>query len=94
MENHILQYNALCLLNKRVYIKFTFQLENNRVQNINRIMRGNLLVPVSSSLLPNFYDSIFIIHKDNQTLRFPPDIVSLIPSTGVNVLKIGQRLFI
>jgi len=34
----------------------------------NRLIRGELLVPVSSSLLSNLYDSFFIIHKENEIL--------------------------
>lgn len=57
-------------------------------------LRGDLLFPINSSLLPNLYYSFFIIHKDNENLRFFPDIVSLISSTGINILKVGQSLFI
>lgn len=59
-----------------------------------KMLREDLLFPINRSLLPNLYDSFFVIHKDNETLRFFSDIVSLISSTGVNILKIGQSLFI
>ena len=56
-------------------------------------LRECLLVPVSSCFLSNLNYPFFIIDKSHKTLRLLSDITSLVPSTGINVLKIGQCLY-
>ena len=50
------------------------------------------LVPVSRSLLSYFNYSFFIICKAHKALWFFSNIATLVPSTGINILKIGQSL--
>lgn len=80
------------VLREELSVNQYMQVKERLHPNTRKHGKNDSLIPIRSSLLPNFLYPFFVIHQNHKALRFPSHIVSLIPPTGVYILKIGQRL--